>query len=788
MPNTDHQLRPLAHVRSWLASLANPSISLRRLWWAAIVLLGFATGAVAWTIWQLRTDAIRGAISDTGNMAAVLASQVARSLQSIDGALLEIRRSAASEFEIREPSQIRAAFAREEMQHSLKQHLAKLPQIFNIVVADDQGQLVVSTAAWPTPNINIADRDYFISARTQAGDQLNASVPITNRIDGTQTIVFARRLETSKGAFAGVVFASVNFKYFQAIYESTESIGNIVFTLVREDGMILYRHPDNERFVGQKLAADATFQEAVSKGMDGYRILARADGNFRYVSARPVQGFPLFVNISITEGMALAEWFRRAATIAIGSALLLLCSIYLLIAFTWQLRRLSVSETALMQKSQQLAHTARYDALTGLANRTLFLESLNEALARMKEAAVGFAILMLDLDRFKAVNDSLGHATGDSLLQAMADRLRKIVREGDCVARLGGDEVAIIQTGGEDHRGRAIALANRILRDITQPYDIEGRKVVIGTSIGITLAPDDASDADALMRNADLALYKAKSEGRNRYRIFESSMEMAARERRELEEDMQRALSHDEFVLHYQTVIDLGTGRCDGAEALVRWQHPMRGLIPPDQFIGLAEESGLIVELGAWILRKACADAAEWPSHLKIAVNLSPVQFKQSDLRETLKSAFEESGLDPARLELEITETILIDKNEEDLGVLHDLKSLGISIVLDDFGIGYSSMRYLQMLPFDKIKVDKSFIQNMTIHSDSAAIVGAIIGLGRSLDIKTTAEGVETADQLTLLRAAGCQLAQGFLFSRPVPVSQLSFENSDVWPKGLEAA
>jgi diguanylate cyclase (GGDEF)-like protein len=436
----------------------------------------------------------------------------------------------------------------------------------------------------------------------------------------------------------------------------------------------------------------------------------------------------------------------------------------------------------------ELAHMARYDALTGLANRTLFLESVNEALARMRQSGECFSVLMVDLDRFKAVNDSLGHAIGDSLLKAMASRLRKLVRDVDCVARLGGDEFAIIQAGGQDHRDRAIALANRILSEIIEPYDLDGRKVVIGTSIGITLAPDDAGDVDALIRNADLALYKAKSEGRNRYRFFEPSMEMAARERRELEEDMQRAMSRDEFVLHYQTIVDLEKRVCHGAEALVRWQHPKRGLILPEQFIGLAEESGLIVPLGAWILRRACADAAKWPPHLKVAVNLSPVQFKQSDLLETLKSALEQSGLDPSRLELEITETILIDKNEEDLAVLHDLKSLGISIVLDDFGIGYSSMRYLQMFPFDKIKVDKSFIQNMTSHSDSAAIVGAIIGLGRNLDITTTAEGVETADQLTLLRAAGCQLAQGFLFSQPAPVSQLSFERSQSFPKGAEAA
>jgi EAL domain-containing protein (putative c-di-GMP-specific phosphodiesterase class I) len=265
-------------------------------------------------------------------------------------------------------------------------------------------------------------------------------------------------------------------------------------------------------------------------------------------------------------------------------------------------------------------------------------------------------------------------------------------------------------------------------------------------------------------------------------------MEAEARDRRELEEDMRRALLRDEFELHYQTVIDIGRRECCGAEALVRWRHPERGLLFPDQFIGLAEESGLIMPLGGWILRRACADAAKWPSHLKIAVNLSAVQLKQSNLMSVLRSALTESGLDPRRLELEITETVLVEKNEENLAVLHEIKNLGVSIILDDFGTGYSSMRYLQMFPFDKIKIDKSFIQSMTTHSDSAAIVCAITGLGRGLDIETTAEGVETAEQLQFLRTAGCQLGQGYLFSRPVPLSALTFELPEALHSGVKAA
>ena len=871
-------------------------IPLRRLWWAAILLLGLSVGAVGITIWQLRNDAIQAAVSDTGNIAAVLAGQMSRSLHAIDVMLLEIR-STRKGLDIGTPDKVRAIYGTKEMHDTMRAHLATVPHIFNIVVTDETGQLVTSTAAWPTPKINVADRDYFKTAQSRLDGKLSTSVPIKNRIDGNQTIVFARRLETPEGAFAGIIFASVNSNYFEAIYGSTKSVHNMIFQLVREDGTILFRHPDPVGFAGKKLSHEATWQDSVARGTKSYRILAKADNNYRYVSSRAVPEYPLFVNISVTENMALAGWLRRSAMIGLGSAALMLCSIYLLFAITRQVRYLSRSESSLLQTSQQLdaalnnmvhgismfdsrkrlvvvnkqyaamynldpdqlkpgtpardilearvasgaspasrsyaadrvkdmsvgndysiidhlrdgrviainhqrmdnggwvavhqditaqkrveaelAHMARYDALTGLANRALFLEKVDEALARMASHGEPFSVLMLDLDRFKAVNDSLGHAIGDSLLKAVGDRLRRLVRELDVVARLGGDEFAVIQIADMNQRDQATVLANRVLSGITEPYDIDGRKIVIGTSIGITLAPQDAEDADALVRHADLALYKAKSEGRNRYRFFETAMEAEARNRRELEEDMRRALLRNEFELHYQTVIDIGRRECCGAEALVRWRHPERGLLFPDQFIGLAEESGLIMPLGGWILRRACADAAKWPSHLKIAVNLSAVQLKQSNLMSVLKSALTESGLDPGRLELEITETVLVEKNEENLAVLHEIKNLGVSIILDDFGTGYSSMRYLQMFPFDKIKIDKSFIQSMTTHSDSAAIVCAVTGLGRSLDIETTAEGVETAEQLQFLRTAGCQLGQGYLFSRPVPLAALTFERPE---------
>ena len=876
------------------------TISLRRLWWAAILLLGISTGAVGWTIWQLRTDAISAAIAESGNIATVLAGQLSRSIKAIDAVLVDVRRSTKGPA-IDTPPGFQAAFDRREFQDMLTEYRTRLPQTFNIAIANKDGQLAVSTAAWPTPNINVADRDYFKEARDRTDDQLITSVPIENRIDGNQTIVFSRRLESSNGNFIGVIFAGVSTHHFEDIYGSVQSVQNLLFTLLKSDATILVRHPQGKGFAGKKLSAEANRLDAWSKAVGGFRVLAQTDGNVRYVSVRAMPEYPLYVNISVTESAALAGWRKRAATIGTGSAVLLICSIYFLVAATRQVRRLTTSEASLVQKSRQLdtalnnmsqglcmfdgrlrlvvcntqyaemygltpeqtkpgtplcailearaaadnvpedvqgfvarslqrvaqadsriidtlrdgrivsvthqsmndggwveihqditsqkraeaklAHMAQYDLLTGLANRALFMARTNEALARMRDHGEEFSVLMLDLDRFKTVNDSLGHSVGDSLLKLVARRLQDMTPDNDSVARFGGDEFAILY-----QKDGAIDLANRILATIAEPYDLDSRTVTIGTSIGITSAPQDGTDADTLIKNADLALYKAKSGGGDRYRLFEASMEVEARERQELEDDLRQGIARDEFELHYQTIFDVGRQECCAVEALVRWRHPKRGLIAPNHFIALAEESGLIVPLGEWILRRACADAVKWPPHFKVAVNLSPAQFEQSALLATLKTALADSGLPAKRLKLEITETVLLQGSEKILSLLHEIRNLGVSIVLDDFGIGYSSMKYLQMFPIDEIKIDKSFIQSMTNHTDCAAIVCAIAGLGRSLDIETTAEGVETMEQLMFLRTAGCQLAQGYLFSRPVPASELNFECPEAFRPGAKVA
>ncbi|HEV3394603.1 MAG TPA: EAL domain-containing protein [Xanthobacteraceae bacterium] len=431
--------------------------------------------------------------------------------------------------------------------------------------------------------------------------------------------------------------------------------------------------------------------------------------------------------------------------------------------------------TAQKRVEAEVAHMARHDSLTDLANRTLFMEKIDEALARLRRGGERFSVFMIDLDRFKAVNDSLGHPVGDALLKAAARRLRAATRDTDTVARFGGDEFAILQTLAADQEEGAVALANRILETINEPYDLDGHKVSVGTSIGIALAPGDGSSAEQLLKNADLGLYRVKSVGRNGFRFFEPKMETEARSRHALENDLREAIARNEFELHYQTIVAFATQSVCGVEALVRWRHPRLGIIFPDQFIPIAEETGLIVQLGDWIIRRACADSANWPPHVKVAINLSPVQFGKGDLAATVSGALAESGLAAERLELEITESVLLKQDEDNLDTLHRLKRLGVSIVLDDFGTGYSSLTYLHMFPFDKIKIDKSFVHELSSSAECAAIVCAVIGLGGSLGIGTVAEGVETQEQFALLRVAGCSQAQGYLFSRPVPAAELNF-------------
>jgi diguanylate cyclase (GGDEF)-like protein len=415
----------------------------------------------------------------------------------------------------------------------------------------------------------------------------------------------------------------------------------------------------------------------------------------------------------------------------------------------------------------KIAHMAHHDALTGLPNRRLLDERLEHAVAHAKRGEI-VATHLLDLDYFKNVNDTLGHPVGDKLLRMVADRLRRLVQEGETVARMGGDEFAIVQVQVAQPSD-ATALAQRVIEGVSEPYEIDGHQVVVGASVGISVSVTDGPSSDLLLRNADLALYRAKSGGRGTLRFFEPEMDAQMQTRRLMESDLRRALVGHEFEVHYQPIVNLQSNEISAFEALIRWQHSERGMVSPAAFIPLAEEIGLIVPLGEWVLRTACSAAARWPDHTKICVNLSPVQFRSRGLVEVVIGALATSGLRPGRLELEITETVLLADTEATLAVLHQLRGLGVRIAMDDFGTGYSSLSYLQTFPFDRIKIDRSFVKGVAEDIGSLNIVRAVAALAKGIGMATTAEGVETQEQLDAVKAEGCTEMQGFLFSRALP-------------------
>lgn len=417
------------------------------------------------------------------------------------------------------------------------------------------------------------------------------------------------------------------------------------------------------------------------------------------------------------------------------------------------------------QAELKIAHMAHHDALTDLANRALLDQRLAQAFASNQT----FAVHHIDLDKFKSVNDTLGHHAGDALLRGVSERLRRLVRPSDTIARMGGDEFIVLQTPiGE--AGEPGSLAQRIIERMTVPFDIDDGQTIAGASIGIAVAPADGTTPEQLLRNADLALYRAKSDGRGTYRLFEPAMDQS---RRALEIDLRKALAGGEFELHYQPLVKSESGEISGFEALIRWQHPQHGLIAPNSFIPLAEETGLIVPIGEWVIRQACRTASRWPKHLHVAVNISAAQFRYAGLAEVIVSALATAGLEASRLEIEITESVLLQDKEGTLAILHRLREFGVGIALDDFGTGYSSLTYLQCFPFDKIKIDRSFVRDVATDAGSLNIVRAITALASGMGMTATAEGVETREQLDRIAAEGCTEMQGYLFSRPLPASEI---------------
>lgn len=450
------------------------------------------------------------------------------------------------------------------------------------------------------------------------------------------------------------------------------------------------------------------------------------------------------------------------------------------------IRGVAADITSAKKAEARVAHLAHFDSLTDLPNRALFNQSLQRSIARMKDGQK-LAVLYLDLDHFKLINDTLGHGAGDLVLKAVANRLENNIGIEDIVARLGGDEFAI-SLRNVDSREDVMQVAANIIDKISEPVMVEGQPVASGVSIGIALAPDCGDDGEELIKHADIALYHAKENGRGCASVFERSMHEAVQDRRNIEMDLRAALKRNELELYYQPLVNIDTNETIGYEALLRWHHSEKGLIMPDVFIPVAEDTGLIVQLGEWVIRSALYEVAKWPEHLTVAVNLSPAQMRSPNLMPTIINALASTGVAPQRLELEITESVLMNDNQSNVDLLHKLRSLGVRIALDDFGTGYSSLNYLRSFPFDKIKIDRCFVEDVDSREDSRAIIRAVTSLASSLGMVTTAEGVERSDQLSQLKEEGCVQVQGYLFSKAMPASSVVGRIETVTDTGTRAS
>ncbi len=731
---------------------------------------------------QLHRQSLSNAERELSNLTLVLASDVQNSFHAVELLQSGIIDLIAS-MHLTSVEEFNDRLANQSVNRELVGRIAAVPQVEAVFLTNADGITINSSRSWPLRAFSIADRPHFAALRRDPTLDVYLAPPARNVLTGTWNIYLSRRLTTAEGHFLGIVGVALSQSYFEEFLSRIALGGGSSIGLWRSDGILMARFPHATEAIGRRLQGPLLpFQEVLHHAEAGTGQTASAvDGLNRRFAVRALAGYPAAIVVTRRTDDILKLWRQQASYAAIGVALLSVIVLGAVILGIRQMQHraaLDRSHTEMRVLAEQhraaarIAHLAHHDALTGLANRTLFRTRLDDAVARARRGE-GFAVLCLDLDHFKDVNDSLGHPIGDQLLQAVTERLRANVRETDTIARLGGDEFAVIQTS-VTWPSDAGFLAQRLVEALGTAYCLEGHRISIGTSIGISVAPDDGMDADQLLRNADLALYRAKADGRGCLRFFEPEMNARALMRRSLQLDLQRALDAGEFEVFYQSQVDTASRRLTGFEALLRWRHPERGLVPPDRFIPQAEEIGLIVPLGEWVLQEACRTAAAWPGPWKVAVNLSPVQFASSRLVGAVAGALAASGLDPARLELEITETVMLQNTEATLATLHRLKALGVSIALDDFGTGYSSLSYLQRFPFDTVKIDGGFIRNLEHSQVSVAIVRAVTELCAALGMATIAEGVETESQWQALRRLGCTEAQGYLFSRPCPAAEIS--------------
>ena len=846
-------------------------------------LTGVAAIAIGLTIWWLHSDAIKDASKDSNNLAIVLADQITNSIQSIDLVLTEIRNQEET-LSTTPPDEFDRALRSDDTQNYLSERLSRLQQAEFITLVDKSGNIANTTIHGQSSGINLSDRLHFQHFKNYDDNGLSISEAMINRIDGTHFISFGKRITGVNGAFLGEVLIGVRLTYFERIYKSISSLPGQTFLLLHRDGTVIVRFPDSVIRAGEKVPAESPWFRLVSQGGGTYLAPGRFDGEPRLMAVHPLSGYPLVVNIGVTEAAALATWRIQAATLGFGALLVLFCVAFLLKAQSRQFRRLATSEAtvdaalnnmsqglvmfdsstqlivcnqrylemyglspkyvrpgctlrelldhraatgsfnandiekhmedirALLKRQtgaskitnlddgriicivnqptgdggwvathedvteqkraeERISYAAHHDALTGLPNRKLFYEQLAQALKRARRGEQ-VAVLYLDLDHLKRVNDTLGHPFGDKLLKGVADRLRSCVREMDLVARLSGDEFAIILSS-LNRPSDAADLAMRAREAIHAPFDLDGHEVIVDVSVGISIAPNDATELNEILKTADIALYEAKNTGRGTYCFYQTEMNERMQTRSKLERDLQSALTNGEFELYYQPVVSLDDNKIKSFEALLRWHHPLRSLVSPAEFIPVAEETGLIIPLGEWVLRTACAEAAKWPGDIGIAVNVSALQLTSKTLINAVVGALASGGLPANRLILEITESVFLQNTSANLATMKSLYELGVRFSMDDFGTGYSSLGYLMSFPFSKIKIDRSFIAGLNDKTESRAIIRAIADMARNLGMRVIAEGVETEDQREQTRMLGCTDMQGYLISVPRPAVEI---------------
>ncbi|QPF93680.1 bifunctional diguanylate cyclase/phosphodiesterase [Bradyrhizobium commune] len=835
-------------------------------------LIALVVCTIALILSNLRDHAIAESKQQLLATATLLGNQTARDFEAVD--LIETNLIEHMQILAVVSDEVYArSMASRDIQLMLEDKIGGFPHIGAVMLVGADGTVINSSAAWPTPRLNVADQDYFRALKTTPALSSKLGRPTKDPRSGTWTIPLARKFMGADGEFLGLVVGMIKSRHFEELYHTMVRGADESIALVGRDGVTLARYPHVDPVV-DKSVSSGRLAEITRAGAGVIREFDAFDGTDRLIAAASLVKVPIFLTTSTTVPAALAGW-RTEAWFLIGLTLVLVVAIggtgavvvqhfrkqsiqldatlnnqsqgvcmydaqhrlivcndryakmfnlpnelmrpgiMLREVFEYRLSRglypadgadalkaiIAANEPASIvaelpdgravvivfrpvpgggfvktvediteqkRTEKRIAHIAHHDALTGLHNRASFSDYLATTVDETIRAGGAFAILCLDLDRFKEINDLYGHPVGDALLCEVTRRLKQVA--GDAfLARVGGDEFIAVLLG-EKQAAAAGRLAEQLRAALVGDIEIAGRQVRIGVSIGIACSPVDGNDPTTLLANADIALYRAKSEGRNAIRLFEAGMATQLRDQRELQHDLQSAVANDELRLDFQPLARTG-GEIVGFEALVRWWHPKRGLISPGTFIPLAEENGLIVTMGEWILRAACREAASWANQLKISVNLSPVQFRNDDIVRLVHEILIETGLSAGRLELEITEGVLIDDVSGAVSILRRLKSLGVGIALDDFGTGYSSISYLHAFPFDMIKIDRSFISNLD-HAQSKAVLRGVVGLARGLELPVTAEGVETQEQLDVLTQAGCDFAQGFLIGRPAAMTQ----------------